>query len=330
MMGTKQNVLALLESKRGQNISGSFIAQQLHISRNAVWKAIKELEKEGYKIQGITNKGYCLCGDNDILSVQGMLPFLLQTPMAEKILIYDACASTNKTAKEMAIAGAEHGTTIITDCQTAGQGRYGRAFYSPAGHGIYMSMVLHPGQLGLHTPTLVTALAAVAVCEAIEAITEKNPQIKWVNDIYLESKKICGILTEAVTDFESGNIQWIVVGIGINFSTPAMAFPEDLRQIAASIFPEGPPSTTRNHLAAEIVNRLTTPAHPHKEKEMLEKYKQRLLWLGQEILVTGNGEPYRAMALDIDAMGRLMVKKANGEVLFLSSGEISIQTIVNH
>jgi len=326
IMSTKKCILALLESKRGQSVSGEYIAAQLNVSRNAVWKAIRELKKDGYKIEAVTNKGYCLSGDNDILSVQGMLPYLSQEKNSDKIFVYDSLDSTNKTTKEMAISKAEHGTTIIADSQTKGKGRYNRTFYSPPGHGIYMSFVLHPKQLRFTTPTLITSFAAVSVCEAIEAITDKTPQIKWVNDIFLDGKKICGILSEAVTDFESGNTQWIVVGIGINFNTPLMDFPEDLRQIAGSVFIDGNASTTRNHLAAEIMNRIV--ALKYDEKKILAKYKQRLFMLGEEILVSQASETYIATAIDVDDIGRLIVKKDSGEVLSLSSGEITIRAMI--
>ena len=324
-LSTKKHLLALLETSRGRSISGEHIAKQLKVSRNAVWKAIQELKKEGYRIQAVTNKGYCLCEDNDILSVQGMLPFLVSKSSADRVIIHTLLASTNQSAKELAVAGAEHGTVIIADGQTAGRGRYGRQFHSPPGKGIYMSFILHPAHLKLKTPTLITAFAAVAVCEAIEAVTKKAPRIKWVNDIYVDEKKICGILTEAVTDLESGGIQWVVVGIGINFSTPDIDFPEAIRQVAGSIFPNGQPTTTRNHLIAEVINRVLERGDRFNEDEILDRYRERLLMLGKKVFVVGAQETYEATAIDIDQDGRLIVKKESGEVQSLYAGEISIR-----
>ena len=325
-MTTKEYILSLLENKRGQYISGALIAEQLNVSRNAVWKAIKELEKDGHVICASTNKGYCYSEDNDILSVQGMLPYLSDKKNAERIKTYKSLQSTNKTAKEMAVSGAEHCTVIIADSQTEGKGRFERRFFSPPGQGIYMSFVMLPRQLWFDTLTLVTAFAAVSVCEAIEAVSEKKPKIKWVNDILLDNRKICGISTEAVSDFESGSFQWIVLGIGVNFNTPSAAFPEDLRQIAGSVFFEGGSPITRNHLAAEIVNRITAPEKPRDEKRILEKYKSRLSTIGEKITVLGIGAaPYEAIAVGIDDIGRLIVKKSSGETLSLSAGEISIR-----
>lgn len=324
-MSTKKYVLELLESKRGENISGEYIAGQLNVTRNAVWKAVKELEKDGYRIKAVTNKGYCLSDDNDILSVQGMLPFLANKKISGKINIHASLESTNKTAKELAISEAEHGTIIIADCQTAGKGRHSRNFFSPSGHGIYMSFILRLTQRHLiAVPTLVTSYAAVAVCEAIETTTEKKPQIKWINDIFLSEKKISGILTEAITDYESGTIQWIVLGIGINFTTPATGFPENIKHIAGSVFSEEKPTITRNQLAAEIANRILNIENNCDSNTMLAEYKKRLMILGKRVIVTGLHEPFEAMAVDIDEIGRLIVKKDNGDVISLFSGEISI------
>ncbi len=324
-MSTKKYVLELLENKRGQNISGAYIAEQLNVTRNAVWKAVKELEKDGYTIKAVTNKGYCLSDDNDILSVQGMLPFLSDKEISDKINVHASLESTNKTAKELAISGAEHGTIIVADCQTVGKGRYNRNFISPPGHGIYMSFILRPTQQHwIGVPTLVTSYAAVSVCEAIETTTGKMPQIKWVNDIFITGKKICGILTEAVTDFESGNMQWIVVGIGINFTTPDTGFPENIKHIAGSVFSGDIPTITRNQLAAEIINRILNIEKNCDNKTMLGEYKKRLMMIGKKVVVTGLNEPFEAMAVDIDEIGRLIVKKDNGDILSLFSGEISI------
>jgi len=255
---------------------------------------------------------------SDTLSVSEMLPFLPGNEIADKIFLHASIGSTSVAAKEMACTGAEHGTIVIADHQTAGRGRHGRSFHSPGARGIYMRLILDPARLGLSKPTLVTAFAAVAVCEAIEAVCAKTPQIKWVNDIFLDEKKICGILTEVIRE-------WIVVGIGINFSTAEAEFPKDLRQVARAIFPCGNPPVSRNQLVGEVISRMLVPAYPYIEENLLEKYKQRLMMLGKKILVTGSGQPYEAIALDIDDTGSLIVRKNTGEVVSLSSGEVSIR-----
>jgi len=261
--------------------------------------------------------------ENDILSISGMIPFLSDKKTADKITIHDCIESTNKTAKELAAAGAPHGTVIMANHQTAGKGRFGRGFFSPPGHGIYMSFMLRQKS---GAPALLTIYAAVAVCKAIEAATGKNPQIKWVNDIFLGGKKICGILAETSTDPASGGVKWAVVGIGINFDTSQADFPGQLKESAGSVFSEGEATTTRNRLAAEIINHMVCKKNQYGGKETLDEYKKRLFMLGKKVTVTGSGETYEALALDIDCTGRLVVKKDNGEILPLSSGEITIKS----
>ena len=322
-MTTKEQVLALLEANRTACLSGAALAQQLGLSRNAVWKAVKALERDGYTIEAAPNKGYRLCDDCDKISAQGIRSFLRE-PLAE-ISVFDSLESTNITAKERAVAGAGHGTVVLAETQTAGKGRYGRDFFSPPGHGIYMSVVLHPQSLRFQTPTLVTAFAAVSVCQAIEAISEEKPQIKWVNDLFLNGKKICGISTQAVTDFESGAMQWIVLGIGINFTAPASGVPAELQSVVGSIFANGRPPTTRNRLIAEILNGLLCCGNRQTEDRLLALYRARLMMLGKAVTVVGSGESYRATALDIDDAGRLIVKKENGALCTLLFGEVSIR-----
>ena len=327
MTSTKEWVLQLLESQKGQSISGEYIANQLQVSRSAVWKAVKELEKDGYKIQAITNRGYRLSDENDILSIQGMLPFLADDEAHHKISIYHSIESTNKTAKELAISGAEHGTIIIADHQSAGRGRFNRSFYSPTGKGIYISFIFRPSRNNLvANPTLITAFAAVKVCEAIEATTGKSPQIKWVNDIFLDGKKICGILTEAVTDFETNNLQWVVLGIGINFTIPEEGFPKEIEETAGAIFSDEKPTITRNRLISELINGILSFEDERIKESIFLKYKERLFILGKGITVTeSNGLSFEATAVDIDSTGRLIVEKENGERLSLSTGEVKLR-----
>ena len=324
-MSTKYRILELLEQNRGDSISGERLAGILNVSRNAVWKAVKELEKEGYSIEAVTNKGYRLSDQNDIVSIQGIKPFLSpQSKLyAENIKIYKTLESTNKTAKEMAVAGAEHGTVIIADSQTKGRGRYSRSYFSPSG-GLYMSIILRPEVLNFENPTSVTAFAAVAVCEAIESISEKTPKIKWVNDILIDGKKVCGILTEAVTDFESGSLDWIVLGIGINVYIKTEDFPDDLQTSATSIFPNEKMFGVRNKLSAEIINRILGYDITPREAEIFRKYKNRLAMLGNQVTVIQNKIEYKAAVIDIDAAGHLVVKNENGEIITVSSGEIRV------
>lgn len=324
-MSTKKRVLEILESGKGKNISGEFLADTLKVSRNTVWKAINELRNDGYSILAVTNKGYCFSDRNDILSAEGIRPFLLSGDYADIIHVYKSLESTNKAAKEMAVSGAQHGTVIISDYQTGGRGRYSRGFFSPPGCGLYVSFILHANAIAFTNPTAITAYAALCVCEAIENTCDMQTSIKWVNDIFLKGKKICGILTEAITEFESQSIGEIILGIGINVSTRPEDFPETIREIAGSLYPDGNPSVSRNRLAAEIINRILFSDMP-KETELFARYKKRLFMLGTNITVIQGKHEYTAKALDIDEQGHLIVQTADGSRNVLSSGEITIRT----
>lgn len=320
---TKDRVLALLEAHRGTYISGAQIAASLAVSRNAVWKAINALRQGGYRIDAVTNQGYCLAAENDVLSVQGILPLLGENSRgyADLLRLLDAPDSTNRAAKELALAGAPHGTVLLADSQSNGHGRFTRSFFSPRG-GLYMSVILHPERLHFAHITAVTAFAAVAVCEAIEAVTGEETEIKWVNDILIGGKKVCGILTEAVTDFESGSLGWIVLGIGINVQAKQADFPNELREAAASVGANAPANGLRNRLAAEIIDRVLGWTEPPQEAELFRRYRKRLRMLGEQVTVVQGETSYPARAVGLDDAGHLIVENADGVQQILTSGEV--------
>ena len=203
-MTVKSSLLEMLEKNKGEVLSGESIAGELGCTRAAVWKAVKSLREEGYHIEAGPNKGYMLAKDTNRLSQEGIRLFLDDPKV--KIDIYDELESTNQTAKKEAMMGeAGHGAFVIARSQTAGRGRRGREFYSPADTGLYMSVILKP-QGTIHDSLLITTAAAVAVYRAVAQLCGIQLDIKWVNDLFYKGKKVCGILTEAVTDFESGNM----------------------------------------------------------------------------------------------------------------------------
>lgn len=335
-MSTRANVLKALEENKGLTVSGEELASSLSVSRAAVWKAIQELRREGYPIEAITNKGYCLAKESDVLSAEGILPHIKADGMDSRIHVYKVLESTNLTAKKMALDGVPYDTVIIAEEQTKGRGRMGRSFYSPPSGGIYMSFILEP-RFDTAKSVLITTAASVAVCKAIEKVTGISCQIKWVNDIYLNERKISGILTEAVTDFESGHIDHIVLGIGINYSTAKESFPKELSGIAGSLLDENDSGTmTRNRLIAEVINQILEINETLEDRAFIEDYKRRSFILGKEILVIPrikaehSAEPAEgtpALAEDIDADGGLVVRYRDGSVQTLNSGEISIRPI---
>ncbi|MFQ9792534.1 MAG: biotin--[acetyl-CoA-carboxylase] ligase [Acutalibacteraceae bacterium] len=224
----------------------------------------------------------------------------------------------------MALEQAPHGTVVLAEEQTAGRGRMGRSFHSPAGSGIYMSFILRPN-LTSNDAVLITTAASVAVARAIEEVTHIRTGIKWVNDVYMNGKKICGILTEALTDFESGGIESIILGIGINFSTAVSSFPENIQQKVDSLFHEKPAGITRNQIAAAVINHVLCLCNQLQDRSFIAEYKARSIVLGKDIEVIQGTNSEKATAIDIDENGGLMIEKQDGTITSLHSGEISIR-----
>ena len=257
-MSSKDKILEFLEENKESYTSGEAMAAALGLSRNAVWKAINDLRKLGYQIDAISNKGYRLSKGTDIISKQGILSYLNKDKadmLSDNILIYDTLESTNKLAKEKAISGSPNGSLIIAKQQSLGKGRRDHLFYSPEG-GIYMSIILSPDFLPTLDKDVITAYTGVSVCKAIEELCDIIPGIKPINDLFVNGRKICGILTESGIEYETGLVQWIVVGIGINFDTDVNSFPTDLQEIIGTLFTPGHGSISKNQLIANIYERL--------------------------------------------------------------------------
>lgn len=327
-MSTKKQLLTILEQQKGQTISGQELADCLDVSRTSIWKAISTLRKEGYLIEATTNKGYRLSTESDLLSSEAIRPLLIPELRNQPFYVSKAIESTNQEAKRIAIEHPSYPSVILSEEQIKGKGRLGRFFYSPAKTGIYMTLILRP-DLTTTDATLITTAAAVAVCLAIEKITEKKPKIKWVNDIYLDDYKIAGILTEAVTNFENGTIDTILLGIGLNFKTPTAGFPIELESIAGSLFSEDQTKTTRNHLIAEIMNQFHHIYQDIEKRTFLEDYKKRCFVFGKTIHFKQGKQEFQAIPMDIDQQGGLIVRMEDGQQRTLSYGEITIQRPFN-
>ena len=299
-MGTRDRVLELFEKERGVFLSGEQIAESLSVSRAAVWKSVKGLQAAGYPIEAVRNRGYCLSEKTDILSFQGIRKYL--DPICEglKLQILPCVDSTNTLAREKAAAGAPDGWVIIANGQTGGRGRRGRSFYSPPDTGLYMSLILRPDQYSPGQAVKLTAMAAVAACEAIETLSGQKAMIKWVNDIYLG------------------------VGIGINVSPPEGGFPKEVERIAGPVF-EKRQSDGKNRLAAEFLNRFMACYKEPGRLKWAEEYRRRSMVLGRRIGVLLTDGEREATVLDIDSACRLVVRYEDGSTDCLSSGEISIR-----
>lgn len=317
-MSTKSEVLRMLEENKGSYLRGEELAEKMQISRTAVWKAVKSLQKEGYRISAVKNKGYLLETDSDILSEEAIRLWLKKQDV--QVEIWKEIPSTNQRLKQTAVEKSlSAGSLVAAESQNAGRGRRGRCFYSPKGSGLYLSVLLRPKKTSVESLEI-TAAAAVAVCRAVEKICGISLKIKWVNDLYREEKKVCGILTEAVTDFETGDIEFAVVGIGLNLWTPKEGFPEELRETAGAVLESWVP-VDRNRLAAEIVNELLKES---EIKGISEEYRSRNLVPGRRIQVAYGQEKRQVEALEILKDGRLLVKNEKGQEEILPCGDVSV------
>jgi BirA family biotin operon repressor/biotin-[acetyl-CoA-carboxylase] ligase len=321
-MKIKDQIVELLEKSKGEHLSGEEIANQLHVSRNAVWKAVKSLQKEGYDIKAVTNKGYCLSKKTDILSQPGIFKYLNEDLVNLQIEVHKTIDSTNSYLKQLATNLAPEGTVIISEEQTAGRGRLGRSFFSPANTGIYLSVLLRPEKTYKHT-ALLTTLSAVCACEAIEVVSGMKTKIKWVNDIFIDEKKVCGILTEAAFNMEINELEYVVIGVGINVFSPDNDFPDEIKNIATSIF-GSTQKDVRNQLVAEFLNRLFIQYKKKDDKSFITEYKKRSFLNGKDVLVNEGTQHYNATVLGIDDHCNLLIRKGDGQEKALSTGEVSI------
>ena len=318
-MSTKSELLKLLESNKGTYLSGEEMAGRLGCSRTAVWKAMKSLRDDGYKIKAVNNKGYVLDTDSDILSKEAIRLYLKNKEVF--IEVKKEIESTNQYLKKQGIEeNLPAGSFVLAEMQKAGKGRRGRSFFSPEKTGLYMSVLLRPRRTAQESLNI-TAAAAVAVCNAVEKICGVTLGIKWVNDLYLKEKKVCGILTEAVTDFETGDIEFAVVGIGLNLYFPDGGFPEEIAQTAGAILEPGG-YLDRNILAAEIVNHLLEES----EKEGIPaEYIKRNLVPGRTVRVSYGSEERIVLAKEILPDGRLLIENQQREEEILICGDVSLK-----
>ena len=321
-VNAKPKILRLLDSNRDNYISGNSLAKELSISRSAVWKAVESMRREGYEISAVTNKGYRLVKSSDALTEAGIVAHI-KNEGTFHVDVRRSATSTNTLLRELAAKGAPEGYVIAADEQTAGKGRLGRQFYSPAGCGAYFSLLLRPGPKASET-ALITPAAAVAVAQSIEEVTGMNAGIKWVNDLFMDEKKICGILTEASFDMESGLIDSAVLGIGINVTQPPGGYPEGIGGVAAPIM-DGHIGRDgeRCRLIAATLDNFWAFYRDLSARSFLDEYRARSILLGQDIFVLSHDGKRPARALEIDDDCRLIVQYENGEIAALSSGEVS-------
>lgn len=317
------DILKYLREK--EYISGEVLAKKLEVSRVAIWKQIQRLKNMGYKIIADQNIGYCLISRPDLLLPQEIQNGLSTNYIGRKIYYFPKLESTNIIAKEKAThkeEGVNEGTIVIAERQSAGKGRLGRKWFSPTG-GIWLSIILYPQLSPSYIPRI-TLMTAVAVVKAIERCAQIKGQIKWPNDILINEKKVCGILTEMSAELDL--INWVVVGIGINVDIKKQEFPEDIREKTTSLKEALRKEISRVRLVQIFLKEFERYYELLKKKEIsliLKEWKSYSHTLGKKIKINIGENIVTGEAIDVNEKGELILKKKDGELIEIISGTIS-------
>jgi len=324
MSNTKHQVLLQLIA-HPEGISGQAIAERLFVVRNGVWKAIESLRRDGYDIRGAAGDGYKIhWGEDDGALSAPSIRRQLKHNEQFHLELHDSIDSTNTRAKALAQSGAPPFTAVISAEQTAGRGRAGRSFHSPVG-GVYVSIILPTAVEGIRLHELgglITAFTAVAASRAIGEVSGLQVGIKWVNDLFIGGRKLCGILTEGGGDMESGSFSYIVVGVGIN--THKTELPAELATIATDIESECGTSVSRSLLVGRLLDQFADFESQLVTRSFMDEYRSRSVLLGREITVHRGSDCFAAKAVDIDNNGALIVS-VDGVLQTINSGEVSVR-----
>lgn len=324
----KEEILRLLRSADGY-ISGQELCNRFGVSRTAVWKAINQLKEAGYEIEAQQNKGYKLMAAPDLMTEAEIKSLMHTEWVAKEVLYFDTIDSTNTKAQELAEKGYPSGTLVVADKQESGKGRRGRSWVSPSGTGIFMTLMIKP-DINPNNASMLTLVAALAVAKAITSVTGEEALIKWPNDIVVNSKKVCGILTEMNAQFDY--INHIVVGIGINVHNES--FPEEISQMASSLMIEA--GGRRFHRAQIIAETMAyfeqyydTFLKTQDLSALVREYDELLVNRNKSVRVLDPKKPFDGKAMGITPKGELIVDTWESRKL-VSSGEVSVRGIYGY
>lgn len=324
----KEEILRLLRSADGY-ISGQELCNRFGVSRTAVWKAINQLKEAGYEIEAQQNKGYRLMAAPDLMTEAEIKSLMYTDWVAKEVLYFDTIDSTNIKAQELAEKGYQSGTLVVADKQESGKGRRGRSWVSPSGTGIFMTLMIKP-DINPNNASMLTLVAALAVAKAITSVTGEEALIKWPNDIVVNGKKVCGILTEMNAQFDY--INHIVVGIGINVHNES--FPEEISQMASSLMIEaGGKRFHRAQIIAETMSYFEqyydTFLKTQDLSALVREYDELLVNRNKSVRVLDPKEPFDGKAMGITPKGELIVDTWESRKL-VSSGEVSVRGIYGY
>lgn len=324
----KTEILRLLQSADGY-ISGQQLCDRFQVSRTAVWKVVEQLKKEGYQIEAVRNRGYRLVKSPDVISKSEILSRLHTKWAGQSIVCYEEVDSTNTQAKTAGENQGCHGMLVVADRQNAGKGRRGRSWASPPGTNIYMTLLLKPEILP-DQASMLTLVMALSVAEAIEEEYGHPAWIKWPNDIVVDNKKVCGILTEMSTEIDY--INYVVIGVGINVRQED--FPEELMDKATSLKNACGKEVLRSQLIADVMERFEQNYEAFLERGSLEllkePYEKHLVNMERQVKVMEPGHEYEASARGIDNRGELLVELPDGTVKRIYAGEVSVRGVYGY
>ena len=330
---SKDRVLRLLQGG-GEYISGESISETLGITRAAVWKAVDALRRDGYEVESRKSRGYRLVSAPDRLGETEIRACLGETKRVGCVLdCYERIDSTNACLKRAASeTDAPDGAVAVADEQTGGRGRRGRSFLSPAGKGVYLSALLRP-PLEPSRLLPLTGFVAVAVCDAVERAAGVRPRIKWTNDLVLGGKKLCGILTELSVEGESGALQYVVVGAGVNVAHTREDFAGELADIATSLAIETGRRVGRAALAAAMIeelDRMYDALLRGDTRAYLDAYRRDCLTIGREVQLLWQDVRERVRAVGVDDELGLEVIRADGSRETIRTGEVSVRGLYGY
>lgn len=326
----KEKILHLLKENEKNFISGQGISEKLGVSRTAIWKYINVLKEDGYEIESVSKKGYRLLSSPDLLSFEELSENLHTKYLGKNLMYFQTIDSTNNKAKELAANGYPNGTIIISEEQTLGRGRLGRNFISPKHKGIWLSVILRPDIDPMNVPK-VTQVGAAALIRTLKELDIKA-YVKWPNDIILNNKKICGILTEM--SGELNKVNYVVMGIGINVNIDAEDFPEELRTTATSISYELGRYIKRKELVSSLLNNFEILYDEFEKKESIDTSvricRENSILIGKEVRIINRGKESIGKAIDLSDEGELLVEFDDGKVEKIISGEVSIRGLYGY
>ena len=318
MRTTKQFVLLKLLQQKGNWVSGDELAEELKLSRESIWKAINTLKRKGNQIESRKNLGYKYVGNNSL--DEDTINFYSGMKLEDKIFVFDEVTSTQELAKQyLSSHEVKQPLIFVANNQTEGHGRRGRNFYSPSDTGLYFSLILPNPSHDILKIGLLTTSTAVAVVKVLEQFyKDKNFQLKWVNDIYLGTYKVGGIITEAALDLESSSAGNFIMGIGLNLSTKD--FPADLSEKAQGINPEF--KIDRNQLLAEMAKEVINNFANYRQPDLIDEYRKRSLLFGKNVTLKLGTKAVNGQVEGISDDGSLILKAKSGELQTFKSGEV--------